>query len=69
LDITKKDSINERRMIILGYPIKYKQRGIARDATIDPKEIYLHNQTNIKNTMPHSKHETGEIAKKIPRGM
>jgi hypothetical protein len=47
--------------------MKYKQRGMVRDATIDPKEIYLHTQTNRTNIIPHSKHEIGEIAKKTPR--
>jgi len=40
---------------------------MARDATIDPKEIYLHTQTNIKNIILQNKHEIGEIAKKTPR--
>ena len=47
--------------------MKYKQRGMVRDATIDPKEIYLHTQTNIKNIIPHTMHAIGEIAKKTPR--
>jgi len=40
---------------------------MVRDATIDPKEIYLHRETKIKNIMPQNKHEIGEIAKKTPR--
>jgi hypothetical protein len=47
--------------------MKYKQIGMLRDATIDPKEIYLHRETKIKNIMPQNKHEIGEIAKKTPR--
>ena len=47
--------------------MKYKQRGMAKDATIDPKEIYLQRATKIKNIILQNKHEIGEIAKKTPR--
>ena len=46
--------------------MKYKQIGMLRDATIDPKEIYLHRETKKKKIIPENKHESGEIARKTP---
>jgi len=47
--------------------MRYNQIGRLRTANIEPRETYLHRETEIKKIIPENKHESGEIAKKTPR--
>jgi len=65
--VIKRDIVKERRTTKVECPMRYNQIGRVKAANIEPREIYLHRETETKKITTENKHESGEIAKKTPR--
>ena len=59
--------IREMTVRGVGWPSRYNQIGMARAATSEPRETYLHTDTRVRKMIPENRHESGEIARKTPR--